>query len=72
MKKSNGGFTSKLAKLFLSVDRFGQKIELNVNGDSTINSIFGAIVSLFIYTTVSAFALYRFQVLVTYGATTIT
>ena len=69
MKKSS---INRLKKLFLGTDMFGQRVELNFNGESSINSILGAIVSLLIYITVSAFAMYRFHVMVTYGATTIT
>jgi hypothetical protein len=71
MKKSLG-VNNRLRKFFLNTDLFGQKVELNFNGEPAINSIFGSIVSLFIYTTVAAFALYRMQVMVTYGATTVT
>lgn len=49
---------------------FGQRVELNVNGECSVNSTIGAIMSLLIYITVSAFAIYRFHVMVTYGATT--
>jgi hypothetical protein len=49
---------------------FGQRVELNVNGECSINSKIGAIMSLLIYITVSAFAIYRFEIVVTYGATT--
>jgi len=43
-----------------------------VNGESSINSIVGVIVTLFIFITVSGFALYRFQVMVSYGDTSVT
>jgi hypothetical protein len=72
MKKSLEGFIGKLKRQILRIDQFGQKVELNVNGETSINSIFGTIVTLFIYITVSAFACYRFQVMVTYGNTSIT
>ena len=43
-----------------------------MNGESSINSIVGVIVTLFIFITVSGFALYRFQVMVSYGDTSVT
>ena len=43
-----------------------------MNGESRINSIIGVIVTLFIFITVSGFALYRFQVMVSYGNTSVT
>ena len=65
-------FKHNLRKLFLKADLVGQKVQLNVNGDSAINSIFGSIVSQLIYVTVLAFFLYRLEVMVTYGATKVT
>ena len=59
MKKSNGNI-NRIKKLFLGTDMFGQRVELNFNGESAINSIFGAVTSLIIYITVFAFAVYRF------------
>ena len=69
MKKRIGSL-NRLKKILLGTDIFGHRVELNFNGESSINSIFGAILSLIIYITVSAFAIYRFNVMVTYGATT--
>lgn len=43
-----------------------------MNGESSINSIIGVIVTPFIFITVSGFALYRFQVMVSYGNTSVT
>ena len=68
MKKNNGSL-KRLFKLFLKTDMFGQRVELNVNGESSINSTFGAILSIIIYTTVLAFAMYRFYVMVTHSDT---
>jgi hypothetical protein len=59
MKKSNSRFINRLKQRILSADQFGQKVELNLNGDSTINSIFGSIVSLIIYLTIVGYGLYR-------------
>jgi hypothetical protein len=60
MKKSNGGFSNKLRKLFLNIDQFGRKVELNVKGETSINSIFGAIISLIIYLFILGYGLFRF------------
>jgi hypothetical protein len=68
INRNNNCFIKRLKTL----DKFGQKVELNFNGESSINSSFGAILSLFIYSTISAYALNRFQVMATYGATTLT
>jgi hypothetical protein len=68
MKKNNGSL-NRLNKLFLKTDMFGQRIELNFNGESSINSTFGAILSLVIYITVLAFAIYRYYIMVTYSDT---
>ncbi len=69
MKKSKSSF-NRLKKFFLGTDIFGHRVELNFNGERSINSTIGAIISLLIYITVSAFAIYRFKVMVIYGATT--
>ena len=50
-------------------DMYGQRVELNLSGATSINTLIGSIVSLSIYTIVCAYFLYRFQVLVTYGDT---
>ena len=68
--KQRIGSLNRLKKILLGTDIFGHRVELNFNGESSINSVFGAILSLIIYITVSAFAIYRFHVMVTYGATT--
>ena len=70
--KKRGSFKNKLRKFFLKADLFGERVQLNVNGDSAINSIFGSVVSQIIYVTVLGFFLYRMQVMVTYGATKVT
>jgi hypothetical protein len=59
----------QIRDLFLKFDMYGQRVELNLRGATSINTLIGSIVSLSIYTVVCAYFLFRFQVLVTYGDT---
>jgi hypothetical protein len=42
--------------LFKSIDIFGHKVQLNFNGENTFKTIFGACVTLVIYTILSYYA----------------
>ena len=48
---------------------YGQRVELNARGATSINTLYGSIISMIIYTVVCGYFLYRFQIMVTYGNT---
>jgi hypothetical protein len=57
---------------YKSIDMYGEKVELNFKEEDTINSHAGSTVSLIVIACMLAYISYRFELVVTYGDTSVT
>ena len=60
--KTKVNLTTKLRNSFRGLDMFGQDVKFNMRGVETINSTYGAWLSLAIYFTLVAYAMIRWDV----------
>lgn len=58
------GFSRSVQKAFVSIDMFGNGVNLNLAGQEKVKSLFGAILSFFVLMTVLAYSSERFEVLI--------
>ena len=54
---------SRAGRLFTQIDIFGEKVEFDIKGASTVNSIFGAILTLVIAAIIAAYGTNKFTVM---------
>ena len=59
-----------LSEWLLKVDLFGEKAELQIEGKSSYQSFYGALISLGILSTVLAYGHKKFQTMIEYNDTT--
>ena len=67
--KSKSRFLSQPAKLFSSIDIFGETASFDIQGRSSVKGVFGALLSLAIGIVILSYGVNKFMVLQAYGGT---
>ena len=67
MKRNN--FVDKLKSTFLKADLFGEKAEIQVKGESSYHSCFGAFISILIMLLTFAYGIQKFKVMLNFEDT---
>ena len=57
MKKENVCDKGLLEKYVLGLDIYGTEVKLNINGESTVNTYFGSILTIFSYLIIAAYGI---------------